>query len=64
MLYLDLALRGGGVTLLILLAVLIWRAPIGLEGRLSIIAVAITQSAFLTAKTAMSMELNPVVIRW
>jgi len=61
MIYLDLALRGGGVTVLLLLAALLWRAPIGREGRLSITAVAITQSAFLILKAALPIELNPIV---
>ncbi len=61
MIYLDLALRGGGITLLFLLAALLWRAPIGWEGRLSILAVALTESAFLIVKTALPLELHPVV---
>lgn len=62
MIYLDLVLRGGGITVLMLLAVLLWRAPIGWEGRLSITAVALTQSAFLIVKTALPLNLNPVVL--
>ena len=61
MIYLDLALRGGAVTLLALLAAMLWRAPIGWEGRLSISAVAITQSAYMILKTALPLDLNPVV---
>ena len=61
MIYLDLALRGGVVTLLLLLAALLWRAPIGWEGRLSILALAISKSAFLVLTTAMPLDLHPVV---
>lgn len=61
MIYLDLALRGGGITVLLLLATLLWNAPIGREGRLSITAVAVTQSAFLTISTAVPLNLNPVL---
>ena len=43
----DLALRGGAIALLLLLAGLMWRAPIAREGRMSILAVAVTESAFL-----------------
>ena len=44
---LDLALRGGALALLVLLAGLMWRAPIARDGRLSVLAVAVTESAFL-----------------
>lgn len=57
MMYLDLALRGGAITLLFLLAGLLWRAPIGWEGRLSVAALAIAKSAFLTITTAMPLDL-------
>ena len=61
MLYLDLALRGGAISLLLLLALLLWRAPIGLEGRLSVIALAVSKSAFLVMSTAMPLTL-PVAV--
>ena len=61
MIYLDLALRGGAITLLLLLAVLIWRAPIGLEGRLSVVALALTQAAFLIISSAVPLELGPAL---
>lgn len=57
MIYLDLVLRGGGITVLLLLAFLLWRAPIGWEGRLSITAVAATQSAFLLLSSAQPFDL-------
>lgn len=47
MLFLDIALRGAAITVLMLLALLLWRAPIGQAGRVSILAVAVTQSAHL-----------------
>lgn len=43
----DIALRGGAVALMFLLAGLMWRAPIARDGRLSVIGVAVTESAFL-----------------
>ncbi|MEL6572420.1 MAG: AraC family transcriptional regulator [Pseudomonadota bacterium] len=61
MMYLDLALRGGAVTLLVLLAALLWRAPIGLEGRLSVVALAVTQTAFLIVASAVPMNFGPAV---
>ncbi|NKX44407.1 AraC family transcriptional regulator [Roseicyclus persicicus] len=45
----DLALRGGAAALLLLLAVLMGRAPIGRDARWSVLAVAVTKSAFLAA---------------
>lgn len=60
--YLDLALRGGGVTLLFLLALLLWQAPIGLEGRLSVLAVAVAKSAFLVVTTAVPLALPSVAV--
>ncbi|WP_299687418.1 AraC family transcriptional regulator [uncultured Tateyamaria sp.] len=62
MIYLDLALRGGGITLLVLLATLLWWAPIGWEGRLSITAVAATKSAFLITTAALPLDLHPLVL--
>ena len=59
MLILDLALRGASIGLLTLLAGLLWRAPIGWEGRISILAVAVSQSAFLMITTAMPLDLPP-----
>ena len=59
MIYLDLALRGGSITLLLLLAALLWRAPIGLEGRLSVTALAVSKSAFLITTAALPLEVHP-----
>ena len=59
MIYLDLALRGGAVTLLLLLAALLWRAPVGWEGRMSVTALAVTKSAFLITSTAMPVSFHP-----
>jgi AraC-like DNA-binding protein len=59
MIYLDLALRGGAITLLLLLAALLWRAPIGWEGRLSVSALAVSKSAFLITTAAMPLDLHP-----
>jgi AraC-like DNA-binding protein len=59
MIYLDLALRGGAITLLLLLAALLWRAPISLEGRLSVLALALSQSAFLIVTAALPLDLHP-----
>lgn len=61
MIYLDLALRSGGITLLLLLAALLWRAPIGLEGRLSVLALAVSKSAFLIITAALQFDLHPVL---
>ncbi len=61
MLYFDLALRGGGITVLLLLAVLLWTAPIGKESRLSILAVALTQSAFLILGSALPLDFHPMI---
>lgn len=61
MIYLDLALRGGGVTILSLLALLLWRAPIGLEGRLAITALAVSKSAFLITTAAIPLDLHPAL---
>ena len=62
MIYLDLALRGGAITLLLLLASLLWRAPIGREGRLAVAALAVTESAFLITTTALPLDLDPVLL--
>lgn len=61
MIYLDLALRGGAATVLLLLGALLWRAPIGWEGRASVAAVAVAQSAFLMTTSAIELDLHPVV---
>jgi len=62
MIYLDLALRGGAVTILMLLALLLWRAPISLEGRLSVSALALSESAFLIATAALPLDLHPALL--
>ena len=59
MIYLDLTLRGGAITLLLLLAALLWRAPIGWEGRLSVSALAVSKSAFLITTAALPLDLHP-----
>lgn len=61
MVYFDLALRGGAVTLLFLLAALLWRAPIGWEGRLSVTAMAVAKAAFLITQTALPLDLPPLL---
>lgn len=61
MLFLDLALRGAAIGLLALLAGLLSRAPIGTEGRLSIIAVALTQSALLVHMAPFPLDLPPTL---
>ncbi|WP_294223141.1 helix-turn-helix domain-containing protein [uncultured Shimia sp.] len=61
MIYLDLALRGGAITLLLLLALLLWRAPISLEGRLSVAALAVSETAFLIITTAQPLDLHPAL---
>ncbi|PJI86469.1 AraC family transcriptional regulator [Yoonia maricola] len=58
MIYLDFALRSGAVTLLMLLAALLWHAPIGWVGRLSVLALAISKSAYLIILMALPLELN------
>lgn len=62
MIYLDLALRGGAITLLLLLAALLWRAPIGWEGRLSVFALSVSKSAFLITTAALPLALHPVLL--
>ncbi|MEM9319242.1 MAG: AraC family transcriptional regulator [Pseudomonadota bacterium] len=57
----DLAIRGAAITLLILLAVLMWRARISLEGRVAILAVAATKSAFLMTHSASALPIPPVL---
>lgn len=57
MIYLDLALRGGAITLLLLLAVLLWRAPICWESRLSVMALALSDSAYLLISSAAPLGL-------
>lgn len=49
------------MTLLLLLAVLVWRAPFSLEGRLSVLALAVTEAAFLSATAALPLDLPPVL---
>ena len=61
MMYLDLAVRGGAITVLVLLAALLVRAPIGWEGRLSVAAVALAEAAFLITTTALPLEFPPLV---
>lgn len=57
----DLALRGGAITLLLLLSVLMWRAPVSLEGRMSVVLLAVSKSAFLIVNAAVPLDLHPVV---
>ena len=59
MIYLDLALRSGAITLLLLLAALMWRAPIGVEGRMTVTALALAKSSFLIITTALPITLHP-----
>lgn len=59
MIYLDLALRGGAITLMLLLALLIWRTPINKEGRLSVSALAVSESAYLITTAVIPLDLNP-----
>lgn len=61
MIYLDLALRGGAITLLLLLALTLWRAPISLEGRLSVAALALSETSFLIITTALPLDLHPAL---
>ncbi len=61
MIYIDLVLRGGAVTLLLLLVAAIWRVPIGLQGRLSVTTLAVSMSAFLITTAAIPLDLHPVV---
>ncbi len=61
MLYLDLAMRSGAATMLILLAFLLWHAPIGTEGRFSIFAVACSEIAHLITNSPLSLNLPSVL---
>lgn len=60
-LLLDIILRGSSIGLLLLLAGLLWRAPIGWEGRISVAVVALAQSAFLLTTAALPLGLPPLV---
>lgn len=57
----DLAFRGGAIVLLILLAGLMWRAPIAREGRLSILAVTATETAFLLVHGPLTVDPSSVI---
>ncbi|GGX42910.1 AraC family transcriptional regulator [Tateyamaria omphalii] len=61
MIYLDLGLRSGAITMLLLFALLMWRAPVGWEGRLSVVALALCKSAFLVTQAAFHFDLPPSV---
>lgn len=62
MLLLDIILRGSSIGLLVLLAGLLWRAPIGGEGRLSIVAVALAESAHLLKTAPIPLDLPPLLM--
>lgn len=62
MLWLDMILRGSSIGLLVLLAGLLWRAPIGGEGRLSIVAVALAESAHLLKTAPIPLDLPPLLM--
>lgn len=57
MIEIDLALRGAAIAILGLLAMLMWRAPIARDGRLSVLAVAVTKSAFLVLPVTLATGL-------
>jgi AraC-like DNA-binding protein len=59
----DLVLRGAAIAVLGLLAGLMWVAPISRDGRLSVLAVAVTKSAFLLLPVALAMPLTPAIAR-
>ncbi len=59
--FLDLALRGASIGLLALLAGLLWRAPIGWEGRISILMVAIPKSSMLLTTALIPLALPPLL---
>lgn len=61
MMFLDLGLRGGAITMMFLFAVLMWRTPIGWEGRLSVVALALCKSAFMVTQAPISFDLPPLV---
>jgi len=61
MMYLDLGLRGGAITMMLMFAVLMWRTPIGWEGRLSVTALALSKSAFLATEAAFQFDFPPLV---
>lgn len=60
--FLDLALRGASIGLLALLAGLLWRAPIGWEGRISILAVAVAKSSMLLTTAIIPLTLPPLLV--
>lgn len=61
MLAFDIVMRGSSIGLLVLLAGLLWRSPIGWEGRISIVAVALAQSAYLLKTAAMPLDFPPLI---
>ncbi|MEJ6392190.1 helix-turn-helix domain-containing protein [Gymnodinialimonas sp. 2305UL16-5] len=61
MLFVDIAIRGAAIGMLFLLAGLLWRAPIGWEGRISIVAVALAKSAFLVIHAPAAFDLPPAI---
>lgn len=62
MLWVDIILRGSSIGLLLLLAGLLWRAPIGWEGRMSIVAVALAEGAHLLKHAPLPIEFPPIVL--
>ncbi|WP_224814116.1 helix-turn-helix domain-containing protein [Hasllibacter sp. MH4015] len=58
---LDLALRSAAIGVLALLAGLLLRAPIGWEGRISILAVALSKSAMLLLTSATPLAFPPLI---
>ena len=58
---LDIGLRGAAIALLVVLATLMSQARIGTEGRLSILAVCVTKTAFLLTGSAADLPFPPLV---
>lgn len=61
MMYLDLGLRGGAITMMMLFTLLMWSSPVGWEGRLSVAALALCKSAFLITQAGVDFELPPLI---
>ena len=61
MMYLDLGLRGGAITMMLLFTLLMWRAPLGWDGRLSVAALSICKSAFLLTQAAFPFDFPPLL---
>jgi len=59
--YVDLAVRGGAISLLLMLAIIMLGSRIGTEARISICAVAVSKSAFLLTSSAIVLPFPAIL---